>query len=400
MAIFLIAVGLYWRSLFGRPIWDDHVLIDQSQIGGHTVWQVLTGHVLLLYYRPLTGLSYFVDGTLFGRDPVGFHATSILIHALASMAVAWAAYRILSCRAAGFFAGLVFAAQPAQVAATAWIGGRTDDLSCLFVAAFTACLFEFLIGKRSMFLAVSAVFFFCAIGAKEQNLALVPLAPIAAHAAGVKKLKDSLKITAPFLAAACLFLAPFFLYKSNVMRSGALPIAHELQRIGDSSLHYSKLLFLPDSNAIEAFSLKAYGTVSTTSLGLILLTGYVAAASFTIRSNPRIGFVLWAALLAYFPASNVVPAPSLIVAPYRVAVAGVFVAILISYGLVVGYRTKQHVLSLVAAACIVLGVYWTIAGIGLWLDEADFFKISATGERTGTPAMGKISNLGGDQEIG
>ena len=42
--------------------------------------------------RPLLALSLSVDGALFGPRPAGFHCTNVLLHAAASVLVAWVAW--------------------------------------------------------------------------------------------------------------------------------------------------------------------------------------------------------------------------------------------------------------------------------------------------------------------
>src|SRR5947208_3069070 len=89
----------------------------------------------------------------------------------------------IGCVAAAILGGMLFAAQPTQVSAVAWIGGRTDSLCTLFVALFAWMLHASATaepgGRRKSLLAISASCFFLALLAKEQAIALLPAAPLA-----------------------------------------------------------------------------------------------------------------------------------------------------------------------------------------------------------------------------
>jgi len=98
------------------------------------------------HYMPLTWLTLGLDYVLWGLDPVGYHLTSVLLHALAA-ALLW----LVMCRllAAGFglarddaavrggaaVAALVFAVHPQRVESVVWITERRDVLSGVFYLA-------------------------------------------------------------------------------------------------------------------------------------------------------------------------------------------------------------------------------------------------------------------------
>ena len=60
---------------------------------------------------PLTRLSWLVDASLFGIDARGFHATSVLIHALAAGFLALALTRLSGAALPSFFVAAVAAEQ-------------------------------------------------------------------------------------------------------------------------------------------------------------------------------------------------------------------------------------------------------------------------------------------------
>jgi tetratricopeptide (TPR) repeat protein len=136
------------------------------------------------HYVPLTWMTLGLDYALWGMNPAGYHATSILIHAVnasllfilarnlfrrsrpsvPSHAIDWAAA----------FAALVFALHPLRVESVVWITERRDVLSLFFY------LLAILVWLRSLSVEtnraktywVSALLFVCALLSKATAMTL------------------------------------------------------------------------------------------------------------------------------------------------------------------------------------------------------------------------------------
>jgi len=88
------------------------------------------------YYRPLSLLWLWANWKLFGAHPAGWHAASLLLHALNTLLVYLLALRFLGSRpsaapAAGA-AAVLFGLHPIQAEAVSWISCFNDLLACLF----------------------------------------------------------------------------------------------------------------------------------------------------------------------------------------------------------------------------------------------------------------------------
>lgn len=83
-------------------------------------------------WHPLTMLSHMLDCQLYGLDPAGHHATSLLLH-LANVLLLFEVLRRMT-GAAGRSAAVaaLFAVHPTRVESVAWIAERKDVLSALF----------------------------------------------------------------------------------------------------------------------------------------------------------------------------------------------------------------------------------------------------------------------------
>ena len=94
-------------------------------------------------WHPLTLLSHMLDWTLYGANPRGHHATSVLLHGL-NAALAFLALRRLtgSLWTSAFFAAL-FAWHPLRVESVAWVAERKDVLSglCWFVTLWAYAIY-------------------------------------------------------------------------------------------------------------------------------------------------------------------------------------------------------------------------------------------------------------------
>src|SRR5438445_8753083 len=125
--------------------YDDKNFLDNHHYRGLT-WQQLswmwTTH--LGHYIPLTWMTLGMDYLLWGMNPVGYHLTSLLLHAASAVVFYFVVVRILTLAlprladrghalvASAGFAALVFAIHPLRVESVAWVTERRDVLSGLF----------------------------------------------------------------------------------------------------------------------------------------------------------------------------------------------------------------------------------------------------------------------------
>jgi protein O-mannosyl-transferase len=83
-------------------------------------------------WHPLTLLSHMLDCQLFGLDPAGHHATSLLLH-LANVLILFAVLcRMTGAAGRSAVVAALFALHPTHVESVAWVAERKDVLSALF----------------------------------------------------------------------------------------------------------------------------------------------------------------------------------------------------------------------------------------------------------------------------
>src|SRR5881628_712149 len=125
---------------------DDKNFLDNPRYRGlgwaHLRWMFTAFH--LGHYIPLTWVTFGMDHLLWGMKPVGYHLTSLLLHAanavlffslvrrILTLARPSAAERDHALVVSAGFAALVFAIHPLRVESVAWVTERRDVLSGLF----------------------------------------------------------------------------------------------------------------------------------------------------------------------------------------------------------------------------------------------------------------------------
>lgn len=83
-------------------------------------------------WHPVTWLSLMLDERLFGRNPSGYHLTSLLFHILNTLLLFRALRRMTGDLWPSAFVAALFALHPLHVESVAWVAERKDVLSAFF----------------------------------------------------------------------------------------------------------------------------------------------------------------------------------------------------------------------------------------------------------------------------
>jgi tetratricopeptide (TPR) repeat protein len=131
LVLVLAAVGVHANGLTGAFIWDDRSLVvDNARVHGLSHLPELLGLGDARFgFRMVRDLSYALDYSIGGLDPVVYHVSNVLWHGLVVWLVWLLALRLGIGRTGAFWAGLVFAVHPVHVDAVTYISGRRDVLS-------------------------------------------------------------------------------------------------------------------------------------------------------------------------------------------------------------------------------------------------------------------------------
>src|SRR5437762_9790918 len=143
----LVTFAVFLPALQNQFVnWDDPTnFLDNPYYRGlgwsqlRWMWTTHLGH-----YIPLTWMTLGLDYLLWGMNPVGYHLTSLLLHAANAVVFFFVVLRILTralpspsergyaLAVSAGVAALVFAIHPLRVESVAWVTERRDVLSGLF----------------------------------------------------------------------------------------------------------------------------------------------------------------------------------------------------------------------------------------------------------------------------
>lgn len=388
----LAAVATYILTLGYEFAFDDHLVIPAGwQVGAGSPLEVLrapvrAGEVVLVYFRPLTALTYWLDGFLWQGNPGGFHLTNLLLHALVSVLVLELARRLLPVGPAPLLAGLLFAVHPVHVEAVAWVQGRVDLLSAAGV------LLAVLLGsagaeasghRRILRWAASAIAFFLALLAKEVAVVAPVLTALVLATqpgrGGWARVREGLPLFALQGGAFLLYLG----LRTAALQSPALGLLGG-PALADRVLLALKVVPVSLGLLLWPVGLNPKHHVEPPSGlldgGVFLGAGFLAVLAglgWTWgRRVPGLGPGLSWLALAWLPASNLIPIRGFVVAErylylpsvgLSLALAGAAVA-------VVGVGRRWRAAGVAAAALLVTLGSLAAAQAGLWRDPRTFYE--------------------------
>ncbi len=137
LLLVLGTVAAYWPVLSNDFIhYDDPEYVLENELVQQGVsreglkWAFTTFHAA--NWHPLTWVSHMLDCRLFGPNPAGHHAVSLLLH-VANSLLLFLLLREATGRLGGsFLVAALFALHPMHVESVAWVSERKDVLSTFF----------------------------------------------------------------------------------------------------------------------------------------------------------------------------------------------------------------------------------------------------------------------------
>ena len=131
LALFLLAIVVYYQAFHAGFIWDDDQLLTANQqVQSPDGWWNLWVHPQTADYFPLTSTTLWFEWRLWGMNSIGYHITNVLFHATA-VVLTWQVLKRLHIPGA-WIAAALFAAHPVSVESVAWISERKNTISQIF----------------------------------------------------------------------------------------------------------------------------------------------------------------------------------------------------------------------------------------------------------------------------
>jgi hypothetical protein len=296
---FLLATGimaLYFYRPWGLFFLNDdfiHIPLSAQKIFGQ--------HNSI---RNGNDISLFLDSLLFGKNPVGYHVTNLILHILSSFAVFYYVRQLVSV-IQGFnvkylplLSAYLFFIYPFHSESIYWIIGRTGSLSALLF--LLSLIFFHQAHKGILFQLMSGLLFACSLSVYE-SVWIFPLPLLWSVWLFTKYGKNSMK---PFLVTTALFISVFgaFLFLRFKVQHEFLG-AYELESVSGQSpywpmaLNYFRLF-------VRSFTMPQVNTVVFVSLGMLiffLLAGWVMWSLKKRRNSIWLIFTISCFLFALTP---------------------------------------------------------------------------------------------------
>jgi tetratricopeptide (TPR) repeat protein len=131
LALFLLAVMVYYQAFHASFVWDDdQLLTSNQQVQSAMGWLTLWIAPQTADYFPLTSSTLWLEWHLWGMNATGYHVMNVLFHATV-VVLTWQVLKRLRVPGA-WLAAALFAAHPVSVESVAWISERKNTVSQIF----------------------------------------------------------------------------------------------------------------------------------------------------------------------------------------------------------------------------------------------------------------------------
>lgn len=141
--LLLISMVVFIPALTGDWLGDDDHLVVEAECahGVSKIPDILLENAGRCNYRPLRYVSYAVDYSLWGLNPLGYHLSNLAIHLLAVLLVYLILIQFGFSWKIALFGAALFAVHPVQVDSVGYISGRRDILMGLgYLVAFYSAM--------------------------------------------------------------------------------------------------------------------------------------------------------------------------------------------------------------------------------------------------------------------
>jgi len=178
----LLAFSAYGDSLWNGFIGDDHsVILNNPVLKGDPLAvfktiDTLSDTLLLPYYRPLTYLSFLIEGRIHGFNPFLMHLLNVLLHSLNTFLVYRLGLRLTGSPLSALLGGLLFGLHPVNTEAVNFLsGGRNTLLATTFSMAAVILYMKGSEKGGFVLYILSGAAFVCGAFSKEFSLMISPV---------------------------------------------------------------------------------------------------------------------------------------------------------------------------------------------------------------------------------
>lgn len=365
--ISVLILAVYCNTFNHGFVWDDvDIIVDNPMLESLKNLPSLFLHEDSIngttgYYRPLTYVSFLVDRSIWGLNPVGFNITNLFLHIAVALTLYLFLAELFKKELYAFIATLIFSLHPvANETVNFHAGGRNTLLCALF-----ALLSAFFHIRRKFPAAIAC--FALAIFSKEFAL-LIP-AVFLFHDRCLPDRKLPLKKYAPYVAVIIGYL---------VIRSFAVASPNFLRQLDFVNLLLltPKLVVSYLSNMMFPLHLQTMYDVTAVErvrqiIPYILLIACIAVAVIYFRKKKEILFATGWFFLFLLPVSGILPTGITSMADRYVYISSMGFAMALGY--VISLANKKAVIAIMVLLCAWYATI-DIQRNSFWKDQLSLFN--------------------------
>lgn len=153
---------------------DDGFYVENVHVKKGLTWEGLVWAFSLKYNfsQFLNWISHMIDVELFGQNPAGHHAVSLLLHMVNTVIFFLFMNNLTGSRNKSAVAAILFAIHPLRVETVAWVADRKDLLAMLFALLSLEAYRRFTRNPNILHYALTALFFLLALMSKPVMVVL------------------------------------------------------------------------------------------------------------------------------------------------------------------------------------------------------------------------------------
>lgn len=266
-------------------------------------------------YIPLTFLSFAFNYALHGLQPIGFHATNLVLHALNAVLVVLLLRKMGSSLLGAACGALLFALHPLRVESVVWATERKDVLFALFYLLSLLAYLRYL-NRRTIKPLLLSMLFFLASGLSKQMAISLPATLLLLDFAARRKWAWRVVVEKiPFALLALGFVAVAYWGQhaaGSVMRGAQYTPLHRLLLSTNSLVIYLKNFIWPlNLSAVYPYPKDVVAEAAYAPFVILVVLVAVIVAGRKYRPVWVSGLFL---LVTLAPVLNVVPAGAQMVA--------------------------------------------------------------------------------------
>ena len=316
---FVISIIVYLNCLQNSFVYDDDTTIINNYFIRH--WSNLPDLFTIKYfvlsaeltYRPVVTLSYFIDYTFWHLNPLGYHLTNILLHAINSILVFIFAFQVFKNRTPALISAVFFSSYPLFSEVVNAVGFREDLLAFMFLTLAFICYLKANQQRYILYYLISLFCYFLALFSKEMAITL-PIVIVLYDVIfkGYLYMKSKYLYYLGYLLVATFYILNRFFFLHN-------PLEYQIPYPQGSFLvniltmihilaSYVKLLFLPfhlNADYVVPFSTSILKVSFWLAVFLFVAIGIF---SFRLRfQNKHVFFFMLWFFVTLIPVMNIIP---------------------------------------------------------------------------------------------